>query len=187
MAEVGSLTPAAQDMAAGLLVAMPGRWKHVQGVAAVATSLAAHLPAEERDAVSAAAWLHDIGYAEAVAVTGLHALDGALHLAELGMPMVVVGLVAFHTGADAEADERGLREQLDAIPRPATHLLDVITAADLSIDPVGRRIRPNQRIAEILDRYEPTDPVHRAVVRSQAALLTAVSRADAARSADVDL
>lgn len=187
MAEVSPLTPAARGMAAELLAALPDRWRHVQGVAAEANLRAARLTAQERDAVSAAAWLHDIGYADTIAVTGLHALDGAVHLAKLGVHVVVVGLVAFHTGAEVEADERGLREQLDAMPRPATHLLDVLTAADLSVDPCGRPIQPKQRIVEILNRYELTDPVHRAVVRSQAALLAAVNRADAAGSADVDL
>ena len=55
---------------------LPRRWAHVQGVAARALSLAPVLGADA-GLLEAAAWLHDIGYAPGLAVTGLHALDGA--------------------------------------------------------------------------------------------------------------
>ena len=57
-------------------VSLPRRWAHVQGVAARARSLAPVLGADA-DLLQAAAWLHDIGYAPALSLTGLHALDGA--------------------------------------------------------------------------------------------------------------
>ena len=53
---------------------------HVQGVAARAGNLASVLGADA-DLLEAAAWLHDIGYAPGLAVTGLHALDGARYRA----------------------------------------------------------------------------------------------------------
>jgi putative nucleotidyltransferase with HDIG domain len=55
---------------------LPRRWAHVQGVAARARSLAPVLGADA-DLLEAAAWLHDIGYAPDLTVTGLHQLDGA--------------------------------------------------------------------------------------------------------------
>ena len=55
----------------------PRRWAHVQGVAAQARGLAPVL-GTDADLLEAAAWLHDIGYAPGLAVTGLHALAGAL-------------------------------------------------------------------------------------------------------------
>jgi predicted hydrolase (HD superfamily) len=58
---------------------LPRRWAHVQGVAARARSLAPVLGADA-GLLEAAAWLHDIGYAPGLAVTGLHALDGARYL-----------------------------------------------------------------------------------------------------------
>jgi len=58
---------------------LPRRWAHVQGVAARARSLAAVLGADA-DLLEGAAWLHDIGYAPGLAVTGLHALNGARYL-----------------------------------------------------------------------------------------------------------
>ena len=60
------------------------------------------------DPVVAAAWLHDVGYSPALQDTGLHALDGAVFLAGRGVEPLVVSLVAFHTGAEFEAEERGL-------------------------------------------------------------------------------
>jgi putative nucleotidyltransferase with HDIG domain len=58
---------------------LPRRWAHVQGVAARARSLAPVLGADA-ELLEAAAWLHDIGYAPGLTVTGLHALDGARYL-----------------------------------------------------------------------------------------------------------
>ncbi len=58
-----------------LAFCLPGRWIHVQAVAAKATTLTAVVP--NADVLVAAAWLHDIGYAPDIAETGLHALDGA--------------------------------------------------------------------------------------------------------------
>ena len=64
----------------------------------------------------AAAWLHDISYAPAVIRTGLHALDGAVVLRELGWANRVVGFVAYHSGAAAEASLCGLADALSAVP-----------------------------------------------------------------------
>ena len=58
---------------------LPRRWAHVQGVAGRARSLAAVLGANA-DLLEAAAWVHDIGYAPNLAITGLHQLDGARYL-----------------------------------------------------------------------------------------------------------
>ena len=58
---------------------LPRRWAHTRGVARTARELSPILGADA-DLVLAAAWLHDIGYAPAVAVTGFHPLDGARHL-----------------------------------------------------------------------------------------------------------
>ncbi len=61
--------------------------------------------------ILAAAWLHDVGYSPDVSVTGFHALDGAVFLRDLGL-LEVVSLVAYHTGAEFEAEERGLEVDL---------------------------------------------------------------------------
>jgi putative nucleotidyltransferase with HDIG domain len=70
----------AQQLAQAFLQkALPRRWAHVQGVAARARSLALVLGADA-DLLEAAAWLHDIGHPPALALTSLHALDGARYL-----------------------------------------------------------------------------------------------------------
>ena len=85
---------------------LPRRWAHVQGVAARARSLAAVLGADA-DLVEAAAWLHDIGYAPGLAVTGLHALDGARYLRDTQhADAMLCRLVAHHSCAIIEAEER---------------------------------------------------------------------------------
>jgi hypothetical protein len=50
----------------------------------------------------------------------------------------VTSLVAYHTGASIEAEERGLGSELAHEFRPPpTHLLDVLTTADLAVGPDG--------------------------------------------------
>lgn len=159
---------------------LPTRWAHVRGVAARATQLrGGSLP----DAVVAAAWLHDVGYASEVAVTGMHALDGAIWLRDREVNPLVVSLVAFHTGAEFEAAERNLSEALEAFDRPPQLLLDDLIFADLTVSPTGRLVSVDTRLSEIKQRYGEADPVHRAVTRSSAYLHDCCFRASA-RSAE---
>ena len=66
------------------LESLERRWRHVQAVAACSRDLVQILPDSDRSCVVAAAWLHDIGYAPALAVTGFHPVDGAMYLDRLG-------------------------------------------------------------------------------------------------------
>lgn len=50
---------------------LPRRWTHTQGVAAQARVVGPVL-GWDTDLIETAAWLHDIGYAPALAVTGFH-------------------------------------------------------------------------------------------------------------------
>src|SRR5689334_21279321 len=80
LGQVNTLASWAQQLACALLQeSRPRRWTHVQGVAARARGLVPVLGADA-DLMEAAAWLHDIGYAPSLAVTGLHQLDGARYL-----------------------------------------------------------------------------------------------------------
>jgi HD superfamily phosphodiesterase len=88
------------------LAPLGDRWAHVQGVVRQAERVAAILPAEEREVLVAAAYLHDLGYAPALIETGFHGLDGARHLRALGHERLA-GLVAYHSGARGEAEPRG--------------------------------------------------------------------------------
>lgn len=71
----------ARDLAQVLLVGMPRRWRNTIGVARQAENLVAILDApQDREILVAAAWLHDIGYSEALRDSGFHPLDGARYL-----------------------------------------------------------------------------------------------------------
>jgi len=170
------MIPRAQALSLLLLSPLGRRWSHVRQVAARAHELAGAVATEDRETLIVAAWLHDIGYAPEVAQTGFHPLDGARFLAGAGWPPVVVQLVAHHTGAWSEAAERGLEDELFVFTQPPTHLLDALTAADMTVGPDGSRLSAEERLAEILVRYNVDDPVHRAVTRSAPELMNAVYR-----------
>jgi len=70
----------AAELSAQRLGGMGDRWRHTQAVAARASSASPAVAPNDRDLLVAAAWLHDIGYADSVADTGLHPLDGAEYL-----------------------------------------------------------------------------------------------------------
>jgi putative nucleotidyltransferase with HDIG domain len=172
----GGVTEAARGLSEHLVAPLGRRWWHVQAVANRAEQLADAVRRDERDLLVASAWLHDIGYAEELAVTGLHALDGARYLQDHGWPEPIVSLVAHHTGADEEARQRGLAGSLAAFKKPPPALLDALTAADMVTGPDGSWVRAEDRVVEILRRYDPDHPVHRAVTQSRSALLFAVKR-----------
>ena len=168
----------AKDVAEVELASMVGRLAHVSGVAATAGKVANSLLRDRRDEVVAAAWLHDVGYGPRVRNSGFHPLDGAAFLRSEGFPHVVSSLVAFHSGASEEADERGLKESLSRFTPPPTDLLDILTYADMTTGPTGDPVTVESRIAEILDRYPASDPVYRAVSRSAPGLKAVVRRVD---------
>jgi hypothetical protein len=154
--------------------ALPGRWVHTQGVAAQARAVGSVL-GWDTDLIEAAAWVHDIGYAPALAVTGFHPLDGARYLRDWeDAAPAVCALVAHHSGAVAEAAERGLGKPL-LVEFPLHghwgEQVIAVTYCDLTTGPRGERLSPEQRITEILSRYEPGSAVHRAVQVSAPRLL----------------
>lgn len=166
----------ARTLAADRLVDLPRRWAHVQGVASAASLVALTLDPVDADAVIAAAWLHDIGYAADLAATGFHPVDGAKFARDAGMPELVVSLIAYHSGAAFEAEERGLSAELGRIPPPPQEVLDLLTFADMTTSPDGVAVSGEQRVAEILSRYDEGDPVFAAVSRAIPELLAAVVR-----------
>ena len=156
-------TPArARELAEACLGDNADRWLHVQAVGRSAEQLQEH-GYDVSNAVVMAAWLHDVGYGDTVAKTGFHPLDGAEWLRQQAAPDGVVALVAYHSGAQFEAEERGLGDALARFPAPDQDQLDVLTLIDMSTSPTGERVAVNERLAEILVRYPEDDPVHRAV------------------------
>jgi hypothetical protein len=171
-------TTRAQNIARILLEKpLPRRWAHVQGVAATARTLAPIL-GDKTDLLTAAALLHDIGYAPSLADTGFHPLDGARYLRDVehADPMLC-RLVAHHSCAIIEAEERGLANVLAREFKPAPRNLDdALIYCDLTTGPDGQRMTIEQRLADIRARYGPTDLVTRALARSAPRLEAAASR-----------
>lgn len=157
--------------------ALPRRWTHTCGVAARARSLAPILD-EYADLLEAAAWLHDVGYAPALVDTTFHPLDGAHYLRDIEhADELLCRLVAHHSGAMEEAEERGLWAQLRGEFEPARgDLADALTYCDLTTTPDGTETAVEDRIAEVLSRYGPEHLVSRALERSAPRLIQATNR-----------
>lgn len=168
----------ATELARKLLeVPLPRRWAHVQGVAARARSLAPIL-GSDADLLQAAAWLHDIGYSPDVAVTGFHPIDGARYLRDVEhADPILSNLVAHHSCAVLEAEERGLAAELTAeFPRPNETLNDALAYCDMTTTPTGNAVSVDDRIAEITERYGPHDIVTRFIKKAEPGLVASVVR-----------
>ncbi|GAB3075783.1 hypothetical protein GCM10027186_34990 [Micromonospora schwarzwaldensis] len=94
------------------------------------------LVGEDAQLLAAAGWLHDVGYAPAVADTGFHALDGARWLLRQGFPPRLAGLVAHHSCASYEAEVRGMKPDLMAeFPFEESPTSDALWYADMTTGP----------------------------------------------------
>ena len=177
----------AGDLARRLLEEpLPRRWAHTQGVAARATSLRPILGLDA-DLVTAAAWLHDIGYAPALVDTGFHPLDGARYLRDVEhADERLCRLVAHHTCAQVEAEQRGLGDELVAEFAPEKdRLTEALIYCDMTTSPDGERLDVNERLDEILSRYGSDHLVARSITAAAPCIRSAVGNVRAAL-ADVD-
>jgi HD domain-containing protein len=170
-----ALEPWAKSQAEDLMVPLGDRWLHVQAVADEARRVGLVLADEDRDVLVAAAYLHDIGYAPSLNRLGFHPVDGARFLRTHGQERLA-RLVAHHSGARFEAEERGLLDELAAFPVENGPVLDALTFADMTTGPAGEIMTLQERVGEILRRYPHDDPVHRAIRRAQPPLQAAVDR-----------
>jgi putative nucleotidyltransferase with HDIG domain len=181
---MNALASWAEHLAQALLQEpLPRRWAHVQGVAAQACTLAPVL-GTDADLVYAAAWLHDIGYAPGLAVTGLHALDGARYLRDAQhADAMLCRLVAHHSYAIIEAEERGLADLLSSEFEPAPYALSsVLTCCDMTTSPDGELVPVERRLAEIHHRYGPGHLVSRSIQRATPMILRAVEQVHGRRA-----
>jgi hypothetical protein len=138
------------------------------------------LPGHFREDAITAAYLHDVGYGHPV--TGFHPIDGAILLESLGYSPVVCHVVAFHSASVVEADVRGLDLAVfDRFKATDVAELDVVDAfmwwADMTIGPNGEAFTVDERLDEILRRYEPGSIVHTAISRAEPLIRTMVQRA----------
>ncbi|MCA6094032.1 HD domain-containing protein [Streptomyces sp. SCA3-4] len=173
-----NLTERAYGLAESLLSEpLPRRWAHSLGVAERARSLRLIL-GDDAGLMEAAAVLHDIGYSPRIASTGFHPLDGARFLRDQeGMDERVVRLVAHHSCALLEAEERGLRGELESefeLERPP--LVDALLFSDMTTTPDGEPTTSEARVSEIIERYGPETIVGRFIQQAAPEIHAAVHR-----------
>ena len=175
------------DLATPHLAAMGYRWNHTQAVGRRAEVASTVVGQDDKSVLIAAAWLHDIGYAPDLAVTGLHALDGARYLRDAQhADAMLCRLVAHHSCAIIEAGERGLADVLSLEFEPAPYALSsVLTCCDMTTSPDGELVPAGRRLAGIQHQYGPGHLVSRSIQRATPMILTAVEQVNdrAARSA----
>ncbi|GAA1881972.1 HD domain-containing protein [Actinomadura bangladeshensis] len=157
--------------------ALPRRWAHTQGVARQARTLAPLL-GDRADLLEAAAWLHDVGYAPDLVVTGFHPLDGARFLRDVHQADEhLCRLVAHHTCAVVEARERGLVDELTSeFGTEPPELTDSLIYCDMTTSPDGEELAVEDRLSEILSRYGGGHLVSRSITTSSPYILGAVHR-----------
>lgn len=168
----------AQRLARALLEEpLPHRWAHSQAVAGTAQALAPIL-GRHADVVTAAAWLHDIGYAPALHSCGFHPLDGARYLRDVQhADPLLCRLVAHHSCACVEAAERGLADALFREFEPAARgLSDALIYCDMTTGPQGDSMTVENRLAEIRARYGPDHVVTHALADAAPGLAAAAAR-----------
>ena len=150
--------------AAEMLAPLGRRWLHVQAVAGRARELSGTLfrTHSEGETLVTAAYLHDIGYAPAIARTRFHPLDGARFVRDSGSPELA-RLVAQHTGARNEALIRGI-DLLAEFPFDDSLLYRALSYCDLTTGPDGTATTVDDRVTEICERYGSGHVVSRAIL-----------------------
>jgi hypothetical protein len=159
------------------LSSLGDRWAHTLGVVERALELGATLAPADHRTLIAAAYLHDVGYAPELEDTGFHPLDGARWLRSRGRERLAC-LVAHHSGARFEAEERGLLEALAEFPEERSVVADLLTYCDLTVDSAGELVTVSVRFAGIGRRYAHDSDVARSMRAAAGPLAAVVSRAE---------
>ncbi|WP_374212734.1 HD domain-containing protein [Frankia sp. CiP3] len=168
---------AAERLASELLMPLGDRWLHVQAVAAQAWEVAASVDPVERDLLVTAAWLHDIGYAPSLARLRFHPVDGARYLSQRSdTTLRLCALVAHHSCAWIEAEERGLSGELAPWELEDSPVMDALVFADMTTGPKGQRLTFPERVAEIFSRYGEGSVVQRSIARARPLLAASIDR-----------
>ena len=173
-----ALTDWAHDVARSKLErSLPRRWAHSQGAASRARQVRAAV-GDDADLLEAAAILHDVGYAPDLAISHFHPLDGAVFLSDIGAPKRLVDLVAHHSFAALEARLRGMESRLAGFGDEQGPVRDALWYCDQTTSPDGQVVSPQDRIAEIKERYGSEHLVTRFITEAAPELLAAVERTE---------
>lgn len=166
----------AAALADRLLRGVGTRLAHSARVARQVSRVGYLLEARWQSAITEAAWLHDVGYNDRVALTGFHPLDGARWLRDRGWPLETCRLAAWHTAASIEGTLRGLDQELAAEFDPPPPLVAAaLTWADLTSSPAGEPWTVGCRLADILRRH-PADSIVRCVTVAALPVLWGAAR-----------
>lgn len=138
--------------AAHLATRVPDRWAHARGAAARARQVASALDPIEGAVLTAAAWLHDIGYAPALRRTGAHQLDGAAFLREAGQERLAA-LVAHHSESRFELGLLGLADRLATYADEDSAVSQALTYCDVMTGPDGSPLELWEALDEVRERY----------------------------------
>ena len=91
-------------------------------------------------------------------------------------------LVAHHSCAVTEAEERGLADLLHReFALPPQPLADALTLCDMTTSPDGEQVHVRRRLAEIHDRNGSGHLVSRSIRRATPQILQAVGQVSASR------
>jgi len=150
----------------------------VQGVAKRTGRVAGLFVKGDQELLTAAAVLHDVGYAPDLASTGFHPLDGARYLQQEGFPARLCALVAHHSCAYREAELRGLSAELAAWEDEESAVRDALWWADMTTTPDGEPTTVAERISEIQERYGPEDLVTFFIRQAKPELVATVERTE---------
>lgn len=172
-----SLTLWAATNAERLLSPLGNRWTHVRQVACQARTVTRVVASADRDLLVVATFLHDVGYAPSLSVTGFHPLDGARWVRDHGPNKRLARLVAHHSCAIYEARVRGLDDILLTEFEPEeSSTYDALVFCDLTTGPTGNVVSFEERIDEIRERYGPDHEVTTALSLSHSCLAECVAR-----------
>lgn len=153
-----------------------GRQLHTRTIGRKAASLARQL-GRDGGVLTAAAYMHDIGYSCQLRRTGFHPLDGALYLRDCGHNRLA-GLVAHHSASRYAADLLGWTERLRLFPWENSLLTDALTYCDMTTDLNGQEVSLDERLKRVTDRYGRGHPVVQALDRAEPSLRASVSRVE---------
>ena len=167
----------AEKHARDLLSPLGDRWRHAQAVARAARELSQQLNLDDREALIASAYLHDVGYSEELVDFGFHPLDGARHLLVLDQ-VRLAGLVAHHTGARHEAELRGLQDELADFEDEQTIVSAALAYSDLTTGPDGEVVSPEHRLRDVESRYGEDSLVAAGLVAAWPKLMEAVTKVE---------
>jgi HD superfamily phosphodiesterase len=172
---IDSLVACAAERAEELLTPLGNRWLHVLGVVKCASWVGQTFEEGDRLLLLASAYLHDIGYAPSLRVTGFHPLDGALYVRSCGYERLAA-LIAHHFAARFEAHLRGSDQLLQEFPRERSAVADALTYCDATTSPIGKQVSLKERAAEIRARYGEQDLVVQSLRLAMPSLALTVGR-----------